>query len=179
MTEKEVNRSDNSSREAQKPGGFQRRYYRGWKPFWQDLKTIISRQDKIKAAMDSSWLSAAFRERLMLAVTEVNQCSYCRRFHVGQAKKAGISTEEITAYLKGTIPEDVPENQKLAICYAQHWAETDVQPDSEFQDQVIQAYGKQGFEEITMVLYMIRMGNLLGNTLDYLLYRISFGKLGV
>jgi AhpD family alkylhydroperoxidase len=165
--------------ESQKPRGFWRRYYQGWKPFWGDLKFILSRRDKIKAAMNSSLLSTAFRERLMLAVTEVNQCPYCRRFHVGQAKKAGISPAEITQYLTGTIPEDVPENQKLAICYAQHWAETDAQPDAEIQDQIIQTYGKQAFEEITMVLHMIRMGNLLGNTLDFILYRISFGKLGV
>jgi AhpD family alkylhydroperoxidase len=179
VTNNEINRSHPPSDEGQKPKGFQRRFYRGWKPFWHDLKHMISNREKIKAAMGSNLITEPFRERLMMAVTEVNQCSYCRRFHVGQAQKAGISTEEITQYLKGTIPEDIPEDQKLAICYAQHWAETDAQPDGEIQDQVIQAYGQRGFEEISMVLRMIRMGNLLGNTLDYLLYRISFGRLGV
>ena len=179
VTNNEINRSHLPAIEGQKPKDFQRRYYRSWSPFWQDLKHMLSHRDKIKAAMGSNLISVSFRERLMLAVTEVNQCSYCRRFHVGQAKKAGISTDEITQYLKGTIPEDIPEHQKLAICYAQHWAETDAQPDMEIQKQVIQTYGEQGFEEISMVLRMIRMGNLLGNTLDYLLYKISFGKLGV
>jgi hypothetical protein len=31
---------------------------------------------------------------------------------------------------------------------------------------------------IEVVLRMMRMGNLIGNTLDYLLYRISFGRRG-
>ena len=129
--------------------------------------------------MRSELLTDAFRERLMLAVTEVNQCSYCRTFHVGQARKAGISPDEITKYLKGTIPEDIPEDQKLAVCYAQQWAESDTEPDPEFQDQVIEAYGEKGFQAISIVLRMIWMGNLMGNTADYLLYKLSFGKLGV
>jgi hypothetical protein len=30
-----------------------------------------------------------------------------------------------------------------------------------------------------MVLRMIRVGNLLGNSADYLLYRLSFGLMGL
>ena len=114
----------------------------------------------------------------MMAVTEVNRCSYCRTFHVGQARRAGISAQEITQYLKGTIPDHIPEDQKLAVCYAQHWAENNTQPDPEIQAQVIQAYGEKGFQAIGILLRMIWMGNLLGNTVDYLLYKVSFGKLG-
>jgi len=179
MTKEE---STGSQRAQIKPGGrepgFPRRYYRSWKLFWRDLTYIFSRRDRIKSAMRSDLLTDPFRERLMLAVTEVNQCSYCRSFHVGQARKAGISPEEITEYLKGTIPEDIPENQKLAVCFAQHWAESGLQPDPDFQEQVIQAYGEQGYEAISLVLRMIWMGNLLGNTADYVLYRLSFGRWG-
>ena len=178
MTEKEITQSQFIPSEEQIPPGFYRRYYRGWKPFWKDFKYLLSHQKHIKRAMNSELLTAAFRERLMLAVTEVNQCSYCRRFHVGQAKKAGISVDEITQYLKGTIPESIPEDQKLAVCYAQHWAESDAETDPDFQDEVTRVYGDQGFEEISMVLQMIRMGNLLGNTTDYWLYKISRGKWG-
>ena len=114
----------------------------------------------------------------MLAVTEVNLCRYCRIFHVGQAKHAGISSEEIAIYLKGTIPDEVPEEQKLAVCYARHWAENDGQPDLDFIDQVKEIYGEDGFLDINMVLRMIRMGNLLGNTWDFILFRMSFGRWG-
>ena len=114
----------------------------------------------------------------MLAVTEVNLCRYCRTFHVGQAKEAGIPLDEITEYLKGTIPEEVPEEQKLAVCYAQHWAETDANPDPDYIEQVREVYGEDGSQAINMILRMIRMGNLLGNTWDYFLYRISFGSWG-
>ncbi len=159
--------------------GFQRRYYSSLKNFWKDLRYLISHRDEIKGAMRSDLVRTAFRERLMLAVTEVNQCRYCRTFHVGQAKQAGIPIEEITEYLKGGIPDDVPDEQKLAVCYAQHWAETGADPDRDYVDQVRSTYSEKGFQDISMVLRMIWMGNLLGNTADYFLYRISFGKWGV
>lgn len=128
--------------------------------------------------MSDPRIDPAFRERLMLAVTEVNGCRYCRTFHIGQAREAGISLEEINIYLLGTIPDDIPEDQKLAVCYAQHWAENDRVPDEDYQMQVREWYGEESFQSISMVLRMIWMGNLVGNTWDYFLYRISFGNLG-
>ncbi len=157
---------------------FQRRYYQSISNFWKDLKFLFSNRDRIKLAMNSSEINPAFRERLMLAVTEVNLCRYCRTFHVGQAKQAGIPIEEIAVYIKGTIPDDVPEEQKLAVCFARHWAETDGHPDSDYIDQVRKTYGEDSYQAITMVLRMITMGNLLGNTWDFILYKVSFGKMG-
>ena len=157
---------------------FHRRYYQSWSSFWKDLKYLLSNRAQIKTAMSSPQLTPAFRERLMLAVTEVNLCRYCRTFHVGQARQAGISIEEIAIYLKGTIPDEVPDEQKLAVCYARHWAETNSQPDPDYIDQVKETYGDDGFKAINMVLRMITMGNLLGNTWDYLLFKISFGQWG-
>lgn len=158
--------------------GFERRYYQGLRPFWRDFRYLLSHRDQIKEAMGSDTLPTDFRERLMLAVTEVNGCRYCRTFHVGQARQAGISTEEITQYLKGIVPEDVPEDQKLAVCYAQHWAESDADPDPEIEEQIREVYGEQTARGIDIALRMIRMGNLLGNTADYLLYKVSFGHWG-
>ncbi|RLD97961.1 MAG: carboxymuconolactone decarboxylase family protein [Bacteroidetes bacterium] len=157
---------------------FQRRYYQSWSNFWRDLKYLLSNRAQIKIAISSPQLNPAFRERLMLAVTEVNLCRYCRTFHVGQAKQAGIPIEEITVYLKGTIPDEVPDEQKLAVCYARHWAETNSQPDLDYINQVKETYGEDGFQAINLVLRMITMGNLLGNTWDYLLFKISFGRWG-
>jgi hypothetical protein len=40
------------------------------------------------------------------------------------------------------------------------------------------AYGKEILARIEIILRMIRVGNLLGNSLDFLLHRLSFGQLG-
>ena len=157
---------------------FRRRYYSSLRAFWQDLLYLLSHRNQIKQALKEDRISPAFRERLMMAVTEVNDCRYCRTFHIQQAYQVGLSEQEIQTYLSGIIPEDMPPEEKLAVCYAKYWAENDAQPDLESQNQIREAYGEEGFDAIQIVLRMIRMGNLMGNTWDYFLFRVSFGRVG-
>ncbi len=80
--------------------------------------------------------------------------------------------------MSGTIPADTPQDELLALTYAQHWAESDARPDPEARQKLEENYGAQKAEAIHIVLHMIRMGNLLGNLWDNWLFRLSFGRLG-
>jgi hypothetical protein len=51
-------------------------------------------------------------------------------------------------------------------------------PEPKVREQVVARYGDNVLEMIELALRMIRVGNLTGNTIDYLLHRISFGRLG-
>ncbi len=157
---------------------FSKRYYSSWSVFWQDLLYLLSHRNQIKQVLREDCISPEFRERLMMAVTEVNDCRYCRTFHIQQAYQVGLSEQEIQTYLSGIIPEDMLPEEKLAVCYAKYWAENDAQPDLESQNQIREAYGEKGFDAIHIVLRMIRMGNLMGNTGDYFLFRLSLGRVG-
>lgn len=75
--------------------------------------------------------------------------------------------------------DHAPAEEIPALLYAQHWAESDAQPDPAARQTLIDSYGQEKAEAIEMVLRMIRTGNLAGNTADYILYRLSFGRLGV
>jgi AhpD family alkylhydroperoxidase len=122
-------------------------------------------------------ISPAFRERLMLAVTAVNGCRYCSYFHSRQALKSGISTEEIRELLAGDVA-NCPQDEAVAVAYAQHWAESNAHPEPEAVERLQQTYGPGKAESVHLILRMIRMANLLGNSWDYLIYRISFGRRG-
>ena len=111
----------------------------------------------------------------MLAVTSVEGCRYCSYFHSKLALKGGISQEEIGKLLSGDF-HNCPEEEALAVLYAQHWAESNACPDPGAVENLKVIYGSEKVEAIDMMLRMIRTGNLLGNTWDYLLYRISFNK---
>ena len=111
----------------------------------------------------------------MLAVTSVEGCRYCSYLHSKLALKGGISQEEIGKLLSGDV-EGCPEEEVLAILYAQHWSESNAHPDPEATQKLQEIYGSEKAEAIHLMLRMIRLGNLLGNTWDYLLYRISFGR---
>ena len=112
-----------------------------------------------------------------MAVTTVNGCRYCSYFHAKQALKSGLPQEEISQMLSGDV-DSCPEEEAVAVIYAQHWAESNTHPDPEAIQKLQETYGFEKVEAIHLVLRMIRLGNLLGNSWDYLLYRISRGKWG-
>ena len=157
---------------------FQKRTYQGLGEVWQDFRYIIKRRHIIRRAM-RELLSPAFRERLMLVVTEVNGCRYCRTFNASEALKEGIADTELAELLAGQIPTDTPEEEIPAMIYARYWAESEALPAPEDDQELIDVYGEEKSAAIHIVLRMIRMGNLFGNTADYMLYRLTFGRAGV
>ena len=156
---------------------FSRRYYQNFKEIREDFRYISGHRDLIRKTMRET-ISFDFRERLMMVVTQVNGCRYCASFHAKEALKSGISNEELKVLLAGDIPEDAPVEEVPALAYAQHWAESDAQPDEAAVQRLVDEYGSEKANAIGMVLRMIRMGNLSGNLLDYWLYKLSFGRLG-
>jgi AhpD family alkylhydroperoxidase len=154
---------------------FRKRRYGSIREFAADLAFPFRKRKQLKQMKAGGLISAAFRERLMLAVTAVNGCRYCSYFHASQALKSGIAAEEVEQLLAGIV-DNCPEDEMTAVLYAQHWAETNAHPDPEAVDKLMQTYGVQKAEAIELILCMIRLGNLAGNSWDCFLYRISFGK---
>ena len=128
--------------------------------------------------MKQNLIPPAFRERLMLAVTTVNGCRYCSYFHAREALLAGIPEAEVESLLSGVV-DDCPGEEAAAVFYARHWSESDADPDPDARQKLVEVYGGDTAGAIELLLRMIRMGNLTGNTWDYLLYRISFGRWGL
>ena len=153
-----------------------RRYHRPSAAL-RDMRQIVRERRRLRALMRGEAIDARFRERLMLAVTEVNGCRYCSYAHARAALKAGLSDDDIAALSRGDLAGSPPD-EAVALLYARHWAETDARPDPEARRRVLETYGQTRTRDVELVLRMIRVGNLLGNTWDYLLYRISLGRWG-
>jgi AhpD family alkylhydroperoxidase len=113
----------------------------------------------------------------MLAVTAVNQCRYCSYAHTQMALRSGMAPGEIQKILQHNL-QDCPQDEIPAILYAQHWAETDGHPVPEIHKKLELQHGFSKMKNIDSVLGLIRLANLFGNSLDYLLFRISFGYWG-
>ncbi|MBN1954316.1 MAG: carboxymuconolactone decarboxylase family protein [Anaerolineae bacterium] len=156
---------------------FSRRTYRRLAEVVADFKAIMARRDQMKPLMRGKLIDPAFRERLMLAVTSVNGCRYCSYAHARQALVAGISNDEIEALQEGELGGS-PEEELPALLYAQHWAETRGAPDPAARSRVVEQYGEEMVTAMELALQTIQMGNLMGNTMDYVLYRLSFGRWG-
>jgi len=119
----------------------------------------------------------AFRERLMLAVVSVYGCRYCSWLHTGAALRCGIAEEEIVALLTGSV-DNCPQEEAVAVLYAQHWADSDAKPEPEAVKRVEQTYGAENAKVIDSILHMNRIGEYVFSVWGLFLYRVSFGKWG-
>lgn len=119
----------------------------------------------------SERLDRAFSERIMLAVTQVNQCRYCEYGHSIAALRAGVTLEELQALASGDLgaapPEELP-----ALLFAQHYAARRGAPEKEDCRALFDTYGESQSRRILLIIRMITIGNLLGNTFDALLNRV-------
>ena len=120
----------------------------------------------------SGRVSRQFQERIMLAVTAVNDCRYCEWGHTQMALNEGCNEEEIEQIMVQDFGSCDPE-EVVALAYAQHYAETKDNPTDEYWGKMVEFYGEEKAEDIQLVIETITMGNLLGNTLDAFESRIK------
>ncbi|MEA1961643.1 MAG: carboxymuconolactone decarboxylase family protein [Bacillota bacterium] len=150
-----------------------KRTFRSFGQFFQELFFLLKNNKQIKSAFRNTDISPTFQERLMLAVTSVNDCRYCSYHHTQMALQEGISAEEAGKLLEGSV-DNCPPEEATALLYAQHWAENDGNPDAEVVQRIIDNYSKQTLHDIDMILHMIRMGNYSGNAVDMIRAKFSF-----
>ena len=121
---------------------FKKRTYHNPGEVLGDITHILGRRRKIRALMRGESLDKQFRERLMLAVTEVNGCRYCQFAHARMALSCGLTQSEIDDLCVGTL-DNCPAEQLPALLYAQHWAETNANPDAQVRQKVLAVYGEE------------------------------------
>ena len=111
----------------------------------------------------------------MLTVTQVNRCHYCAYAHARMALAEGLSHEEIESLGRGSF-EGVPQAERPAIRYAQHWAAADGLPDPQAMQELHDRYGEDQAAAIELSLRLIRVGNLMGNTWNKLVRRLGLAR---
>lgn len=116
---------------------------------------------KFMKGRKNNLISTHFIERIMLAVTEVNDCPVCSYGHTKMAIESGMSTMEIENMLMGEH-ESVPSEELPAIMFAQHYAEYRGKPTRKAYEGLVKAYGKKKAESIVGAIKVIMMGNVLG-----------------
>ena len=140
--------------------------------FRTDVCHIFDHIDEIRQASRSGRVDKAFAEKLMLVVSSVNGCRYCCYGHSKAALAAGVSEEELQSLLALELG-DFPAHEAVALAFAQHYAESKCQPDPAAWQRMVDAYGEETAMDILAYLRMITFGNLMGNTFDALLSRVT------
>lgn len=156
---------------------FTKRHYERFGQFWTDLVYLWKNRRTVRGVLRGKSLDNAFRERLMLAVTAVNRCRYCSFVHTRMALRAGVTREELDKLFSGDF-DALPDHERVALLYAQHWADTHGRPDPEAEARLSESYPPETVEAILVTIRFINFNNLFGNTTDWVLHTLSFGLLG-
>ena len=130
---------------------FRRRICHSRREFFGDVRYTLTHRPLVREAMRGDVISPAFRERLMMTVTEVNGCRSRSYYHARESLKAGVSEAEVKDLLGGIISSDFPEGEYVALLYAQYWAETNGHPDSEALERLIETYGQKRADVIEVI----------------------------
>ena len=140
--------------------------------FRRALDELFVHLPELRAALRGGRVSKPFAERIMLAVTQVNGCRYCHYGHARAALAAGVTPAEIQHLIAGELGR-LPADEVIALTFAQHYAETEGNPDPAAWQRLVDTYGPETARDIMAYIRMITLGNLLGNTFDALLYRLT------
>ena len=138
-----------------------RRIY-GIKINYRLLNSFLSGIDEMRRATKRRDVSEQFEKRIMLAVTQVNGCRMCSYYHTKEALKMGMPEEDIKNLLSGDLSA-APEEEAVALAFAQHYAETIGRYDESAWQRVIQTYGQPRAQSILIFIRAIMVGNAQGN----------------
>jgi AhpD family alkylhydroperoxidase len=139
---------------------FGKKLYSVQESYWILLNGMRTIKYMLKAKKNKK-LSPKFIERIMLAVTEVNDCAICSYAHTKMAIESGMSIEEIQNMLSGVI-DDVPADEVAAIMFAQHYADTRGNPTLESWRRIVEIYGISKSKGILGSIRTIMIGNTYG-----------------
>ncbi len=144
--------------------------------FYKHLRISLASFSNLRKSRKNGHVSKAFSEKIMLAVTQVNGCRYCNYVHTKSAIDAGASEEEINAMLNGELG-DIGNDESLALMFAQHYADTDGNPDKETYGNFVQHYGEPKAVDILANIKVIMAANIHGIALDALHSRLKGKKM--
>jgi len=129
----------------------------------------------LKKSRKYKLMNKQLKERIMLAITEVNGCAMCSYVHTKIALSSGMTSFEIKRILDGDT-SDIPQGEAVALMFAQHFAYTHEKPNETTIKRLIDTYGFQKAELILAACNMITMTNGMGTSLDYLYSRLRFKR---
>lgn len=119
-------------------------------------------------------VSAALRERVMLAVATENRCFYCRTAHRVFAESAGVPAPEVRSLLDGQdAPSDGAEGDRLAVAYARDLARRGFRSrDERLWERLARHWTPAERAAIESAAHVMNLANRFGNTFDAALARL-------
>ncbi len=127
----------------------------------------------LKSLKKKKVMNFKLKERIMLAVTEVNGCVLCSYVHTKLALNGGMTDLEIKELLAGDL-DNVPAEESVAVLFAKDYAFNKETVDPKFYAKLIEKYGKYKAKAILSACEVITMTNSMGISLGLLKETLTF-----
>lgn len=135
----------------------------------RDLGTVLTRVPALSAIWMTGRLPPALREKIIVAVAQVNACAMCQHAHTRMALEAGVSDAELAA-LENLEESAFDRRTWLAIAHARERTKANfahVDEDAS-QDGVVGILGAQTQRDVEDVARVMTVANRIANTLNAL-----------
>jgi AhpD family alkylhydroperoxidase len=134
-----------------------------------DLGGVLSRVPALWAIWIGGRLPRALREKLIVAVAQVNACRMCEHAHTRMALEAGVSDAELAA-LENMDESALDRRTWLAIAHARERTKANFAPvvDDGLQDALLEELGTQTYRDVEDVARVMTVANRIANTLNAL-----------
>lgn len=146
--------------------------------FLRSLGSAILHFPVLCAALLVPSTSRALREKVVLAVTMVNECRFCSYVHTRLALVNGVDLEELHQLLDAGTFGNVTGRDAVAVLFAQHFADTSRRPDGAARAALSREFSAYQCLEIMAYIHTIYLSNLCANFLDASFARLSGRKTG-
>ncbi|MBN1523169.1 MAG: carboxymuconolactone decarboxylase family protein [Spirochaetales bacterium] len=131
--------------------------------YWSLFQKTFKKMSGLRKILRREQITPQFREKLMLVVSQTNQCAYCSFLHAKKALEEGISQNTIDNILdieEGHFtPKEIP-----AVLFARHFAETKGNVSPLSIHTLTEYYGEHTSRQIQAFLQSVLFGNLCCNT---------------
>ena len=152
--------------------GFKKRIFTA-RLFFNDLGFLIWNFPKIIRVFTNKQNPKQLFEKILIVTDAVNGCIYCSWLDAKLAIKSGISKEEINNMLNLQFHTDASESELNALLFAQHFAETNRNPDPEMTNKLFDYYGEKTAKNIILAIRTVTFGNLYFNTWGAIISRFK------
>ena len=135
----------------------------------RDLGSVLTRVPALWAIWMGGRLPRALREKIIVAVAQVNACTMCEHAHTRMALEAGVSDAELAA-LENLDESAFDRRTWLAIAYARERSKSGFAPvaDDASQTDLTEALGAQTRRDVEDVARVMTVANRIANTLNAL-----------
>jgi AhpD family alkylhydroperoxidase len=133
---------------------------------------FISMKD-YKKVMKEKQIDEMFKEKIMLAVTEINGCELCNAYHTKNVEKLETSQIKVAPLVIQEL-HIATTKEDIALEFAKHYALENGNYSKNKWNELVEAYDKETAKGILGVVRIIMMGNVHGIAAGALLDRLKF-----